>query len=36
MVSLAQEMDKRRRALDHEHQSTWELKGLEKQWKAWK
>ena len=36
MVSLAQEMDKRRRALDPEHQSTGELKGLAKEWKAWK
>ena len=36
MVSLAQEIDKRRRALDPEHQSTGELKGLAKQWKAWK
>ena len=36
MTSLSREMDKRRRQLDPDRPSTsWELKGLEPQWKTW-
>ena len=36
MASLSREMDKRRRQLDPDRPSTsWELKGLEQQWKTW-